>query len=76
MLNEFVAKKLVKLNAVVGLYPANANGDDIEVYTDETRSTVKAKLHGLRQQVGRVSGNFIQGALMASPLFLWASPLL
>jgi 5-methyltetrahydrofolate--homocysteine methyltransferase len=51
MLKDFMENKRVKLNAVVGIYPANAAGDDIEVYEDETRSVVKAKLHGLRQQV-------------------------
>ncbi len=54
MLKDFLAHKRVKLNAVVGLYPANAVGDDIEVYTDETRATVKAKFYGLRQQVRRL----------------------
>jgi 5-methyltetrahydrofolate--homocysteine methyltransferase len=35
----------------VGLFPANSvDGDDIEVYADETRSTVRATLHQLRQQ--------------------------
>lgn len=50
MLAEFIQHKKVKLNAVVGLYPAAAVGDDIEVYTDESCSTVRAKFHGLRQQ--------------------------
>ena len=51
MLQDFVANKRVKLNAVIGLYPANAVGDDIEVYEDESRTVVKAKMYGLRQQV-------------------------
>ena len=51
MLHDFVANKRVKLNAVIGLYPANAVGDDIEVYEDESRTVVKAKMYGLRQQV-------------------------
>ncbi|KXZ53639.1 METH3 protein [Gonium pectorale] len=50
MLKEFIANKSVKLNAIVGLYPANAVGDDIEVYTDESRAEVSARLAGLRQQ--------------------------
>lgn len=40
----------VKLNAIVGFFPANAVGDDIEVYTDETRTQVATKFFGLRQQ--------------------------
>ncbi|GLI63553.1 hypothetical protein VaNZ11_006404 [Volvox africanus] len=50
MLSDFVKNKRVTLKAVVGMYPAAAVGDDIEVYMDESRSTVKAKLAGLRQQ--------------------------
>lgn len=51
MLQDFVTNKRVKLNAVIGLYPASAVGDDIEVYEDESRTVVKAKMYGLRQQV-------------------------
>lgn len=40
----------VKLNAIVGFFPANAVGDDIEVYTDESRTEVATKFYGLRQQ--------------------------
>ncbi len=50
MLADFVAHKRVRLNGVVGLYPAAAVGDDIEVYADEQRSVVTARLCGLRQQ--------------------------
>ncbi len=35
---------------MIGLFPANAVGDDIEVYTDESRETVAMTLHTLRQQ--------------------------
>jgi hypothetical protein len=34
----------------VGFFPANAAGDDIEVYTDDERTQVATKFHGLRQQ--------------------------
>ncbi|GLC76670.1 hypothetical protein PLESTF_001815300 [Pleodorina starrii] len=50
MLNDFVKNKRVTLKAVLGLYPAAAVGDDVEVYTDESRSTVAARMAGLRQQ--------------------------
>lgn len=59
MLQDFVANKRVRLNAVVGLYPAAAVGDDIEVYDptdDEGRTTVLARLAGLRQQAEKDSG--------------------
>ena len=35
---------------VFGFFPAAAVGDDVEVYTDESRSEVRATLHNLRQQ--------------------------
>jgi len=50
MLREFIAEKHVTLNAIIGLYPANTVGDDMEVYEDESRTTVRCKFHGLRQQ--------------------------
>lgn len=50
MLRVVAAKKMLRANAVLGLFPANAVGDDIEVYTDETRRQVKTVLHQLRQQ--------------------------
>lgn len=51
MLRDFIAHKRVRLNGIVGFYPANAVGDDIEVYDDdEGRSTVRTKFFGLRQQ--------------------------
>ncbi|KAJ3117833.1 hypothetical protein HDU96_005420 [Phlyctochytrium bullatum] len=51
MLNEIVEGKKLKATAVVWFGPANAVGDDIEVYADdEKREEVVAKFHGLRQQ--------------------------
>src|SRR5690606_6355735 len=38
---------------VFGLWPANAVGDDIEIYADATRSRVIARFHTLRQQMAR-----------------------
>jgi 5-methyltetrahydrofolate--homocysteine methyltransferase len=35
---------------VIGFYPANSVGDDVELYTDESRSNVRETLHFLRQQ--------------------------
>lgn len=35
MLNDFIARKRVRLGGVVGIWPANASGDDIEVYEDD-----------------------------------------
>ena len=44
------------MRAVVGLFPANAVGDDVELYTDETRTQVLTTLHFLRQQKGKPQG--------------------
>jgi len=44
-------EKILKCQGVIGIHPANAVGDDIEVYTDESRTTVSQKFYGLRQQL-------------------------
>jgi 5-methyltetrahydrofolate--homocysteine methyltransferase len=51
MLEEIIRKKLLKAKAVVGLFPANSVGDDIELYTDDTRTQTRIIFHTLRQQV-------------------------
>ncbi|MGI8591870.1 MAG: methionine synthase [Nakamurella sp.] len=50
MLEAMIEQKWVTANGVIGLFPANAVDDDIEVYTDESRTDVVATLHNLRQQ--------------------------
>jgi 5-methyltetrahydrofolate--homocysteine methyltransferase len=51
MLDRIVEERWLSANGVIGLFPANKLGaDDIEVYTDESRSTVLTTLHHLRQQ--------------------------
>ena len=56
MLNEIVKEKLFQARGIVAFYPANAVGDDIEVYTDESRTEVKATYYGLRQQQDKDDG--------------------
>ena len=52
LLNKIISEKLLTANGVIGLFPANSVGvDDIEIYTDESRSGVKRVLHTLRQQM-------------------------
>ncbi len=53
MLKQMVAEKWLTAKAVVGFWPANAIGDDIELYADDSRSERLAVLHGLRQQIAR-----------------------
>jgi len=51
MLDRLIEEKWLTASGVFGLFPANVvNDDDIEVYTDESRSTVRATLHEVRQQ--------------------------
>ncbi|HET6666100.1 MAG TPA: methionine synthase, partial [Intrasporangium sp.] len=50
MLDRVVSEGWLTASAVVGLFPANSVGDDIEVYLDEHRETPVAVLHQLRQQ--------------------------
>jgi 5-methyltetrahydrofolate--homocysteine methyltransferase len=50
LLDEIIAKKLLQARGVYGLFAANAVGDDVELYTDETRATRLDRLHFLRQQ--------------------------
>jgi 5-methyltetrahydrofolate--homocysteine methyltransferase len=50
MLDRIVEEGWLQANAVLGLFPANAAGDDIEVYTDASRTTVLTTLCHLRQQ--------------------------
>ncbi|MDA0188835.1 MAG: methionine synthase [Proteobacteria bacterium] len=56
MLKQLIAEKWISANAVFGLWPANRVGDDVELYTDDSRSTVLATTHHLRQQHERPSG--------------------
>ncbi len=53
LLKRLVEEKWVTASAVVGFWPANSIGDDIAVYTDDTRSTQLTMLHTLRQQIAR-----------------------
>ena len=56
MLAQLIAEKWLTANAVFGLYPANAVGDDIEIYTDESREQIGMVWQGLRQQQERPAG--------------------
>jgi 5-methyltetrahydrofolate--homocysteine methyltransferase len=51
LLDRIIAEKLLTARAVYGLFPAAAVGDDVELYTDESRTTVLTNFRFLRQQV-------------------------
>lgn len=50
LLDTIIANKLITARGVYGLFPANAVGDDVELYADQSRTTVLERLHFLRQQ--------------------------
>ncbi len=56
MLARIVGERWLTANAVFGLFPANAVGDDIEIYADEARERRLMTWHGLRQQHERPAG--------------------
>ncbi len=51
LLDRVIAENRFTPRGIMGFFPANAIGDDIEVYADESRATVKTTFHTLRQQV-------------------------
>jgi 5-methyltetrahydrofolate--homocysteine methyltransferase len=56
LLKKIVDEKLLHANGVIGFWPANSVGDDIELYTDESRKTVLKTIYTLRQQAEKVKG--------------------
>jgi 5-methyltetrahydrofolate--homocysteine methyltransferase len=56
MLQQIIAERWFKAAAVVGFWPANAAGDDIQLFVDATRQRPLVRLHTLRQQLTRREG--------------------
>mmetsp|Transcript_8675 Transcript_8675/g.31978 ORF Transcript_8675/g.31978 Transcript_8675/m.31978 type:complete len:1373 (+) Transcript_8675:189-4307(+) len=50
MIKDIVANRSLKMKGIIGFYPANSVGDDIQLYTDESRSEVLTTFFTLRQQ--------------------------
>lgn len=59
MLKRIVDEKLLKANGVLGIFPTNANGDDIVVWKDEKQHEVAGTLHQLRNQEKKLMGHLI-----------------
>jgi len=55
LLKQVVDEKWLQARAVIGFFPANSVGDDIELYSNDGRSEVKTVLHHLRQQMAKPS---------------------
>ena len=53
LLDRMIQENQITARGVYGFFPANAVGDDVELYTDETRSKVRETFHFLRQQANR-----------------------
>src|SRR5262249_13071174 len=50
LLDRIIAERLLTARGVYGIFPANAMGDDVEVYTDASRAHMAQRFHFLRQQ--------------------------
>ncbi len=55
MLKRLIEGRWLTASGVIGLYPANSVGDDIEIYTDESRREVAMTWYGLRQQAEKTA---------------------
>src|SRR5438445_12534515 len=58
MLERIVKEKWFTAKATIGFWPANAQGDDIVVYADDSRTQQIATFHTLRQQLEKREGRF------------------
>lgn len=58
MLKQIVEEKWLRASALVGLFPANADGDDFNLYRDDQRSEPLARLHNLRKQGRQPNGKY------------------
>ena len=56
MLDQIIAEQWLEAKAVIGLFPANSVGDDIEIYADETRQEIIHVQRSLRQQSKKAEG--------------------
>ncbi|MFY9939495.1 MAG: methionine synthase [Silvibacterium sp.] len=53
LLDRIIEGNLITARGVYGFFPANAAGDDVDLYTDDTRAEVLSRFHFLRQQANR-----------------------
>ena len=58
LLNDLVNRKLLAARGVYGFFSANAVGDDLELYTDDSRTKVLTTFHFLRQQMDKPPDQF------------------
>nr|MDQ3014179.1 cobalamin-dependent protein [Acidobacteriota bacterium] len=60
LLEQIVSRRSLRANGVYGFWPANSVGDDIELYSNESRDHVLATVCTLRQQMEKREGQFNQ----------------
>jgi 5-methyltetrahydrofolate--homocysteine methyltransferase len=58
MLDDVINNKKLTAKAVFGLFPANREQDDLQLYTDDSRTKPLMKLHQLRQQSKKPTGQY------------------
>ena len=56
MLARIIDENMLRARGAVGFFPANSVGDDIEIYTDESRAELRTVIHTLRQQAQKSKG--------------------
>jgi 5-methyltetrahydrofolate--homocysteine methyltransferase len=68
MLAKIIHEGVLEARGVVGFWPANADGDDVVVYADESREVEIARLHTLRQQMLKKDGANVALADFVAPV--------
>ncbi len=58
MLAKVIEEKWLRAAAIIGLFPANAEGDDILVYADDTHAQPLTRFHNLRKQGRQPEGKY------------------
>ncbi|WP_428624141.1 methionine synthase [Sedimenticola sp.] len=58
MLAQVIEHKWLRANAVIGILPANSQGDDVTVYRDEARTEIATRFHFLRKQGKQPAGRY------------------
>jgi 5-methyltetrahydrofolate--homocysteine methyltransferase len=53
---RIIAERRLAARGMYGFFPANSDGDDVIVWSDETRTAEKTRFHSLRQQLKKESG--------------------
>ncbi|MES2658373.1 MAG: methionine synthase [Verrucomicrobiota bacterium] len=54
--DRIIAEDRFRAEGIYGFFPANADGDDIIVWSDDSRTTERTRFHSLRQQIKKDSG--------------------